>query len=609
MKNIQDNSWQIPKKISKKSKKWKIFFYIFLWWFFIFTSLVFADYYFFYQENKKYFSDQKAGFELIWDNLKNNLEQKNFFEVEKNLWDLEKKFSKFEKNFLEKISDKKFLIWSEKIFFKWKNIFENWIILWRNFLEINKNLWEIFNRNWKKNINPVENILKLNEENLEILSKIVPGGFWKIILSKIIEKKYSELIAPGGDFIGGGVIDIFKEVSENKDFISQIFWKNSPQTSVVFFQNSNESRATWWFVWSFLIFTANNWKILDWKIHDIYEFDGQLKWNFEKIPFEAKSLVWDENWSLRDFNANPDLKISSRNFNYFFEKSWWKTVDNFFYLDSKILWEILKITWPIKLKNLWIEVNENNWDFVFQYFVESKKNFEKIWISPKKLMIWEIILSLKNKILEDLKNKKFDNLEKFLALKNKILEKKYNANCEARECSYGYLKLYSKNEKIEKLFKKNILEKNKNLEKYFISISWNKSDKFIENKWINWKENFSEKIISVKRKFFKSEKEKKDFEEFFEFLYKKFWSDIPKNELKKILWFWENNSILQFYTQKNNWENLDLLFVKYIWDWSDEKISLNFKKWQQGEKNVFEINLPILKSWEKQEIFFNWKKK
>jgi len=623
MKNNFDYSWQINKKILEKNNflmKFKIFWYIFLWWFFIFSSLVSSDYYFFYQENKKYFSDQKAGFELIWNNLKNNLKSKNFILVEKNFQDLEEKFSKFEKIFLNKINDRKFLIWSKKIFFEWKEIFNDGIFLWRNFLEIEKNFKQILSvRTGLKPVltdwNPIENILKLNKENLEIFNKIIdPGvGLKNIFINNFLSKKF--------DFKTTG--SIFQELDNNSEFISKILWKNSPQTSVIFFQNSNESRPTGGFAWSFLIFTANNWKILDWKIHDVYEFDGQLKWNFEKIPFEAKTLVWDESWSLRDFNTNPDLSISSKNFNYFFEKSWWKTVDNFFYLDSKILTEILKIIWPIKLKHLWINVDANNWDFVFQYFVESKKNFEKIWVSPKKLMIWEIISSLKNKmqnlvilgldpgIRESLDNqwkksvqqtgsppsREWQIFEKFFDLKNKILEKKY-------------IKYYSNNSEINNLFKKNILNKNfqesNRIQKYFISISWNKSDKFVENKWINWKNNSSKKIISVKRKFFKSKKEKNEFDKFFEFLFKKFWSDIPKNELKRILWFWYNNSILQFYTSKKTWKSLDLLFVKFIWEnWV--KKNLKFKKWQQWDKNVFEIHLPILKNLEKQEIFFNFK--
>ena len=215
-------------------------------------------------------------------------------------------------------------------------------------------------------------------------------------------------------------------------------------------------------------------------------------------------------------------------------------------------------------------------------------------------MIWEIISSLKNKILSvGTAGPLSLQIKNFINLKNKILEKKY-------------FKFYSKN--IQNgtgtfFDTKNINKFHKNMgtdtwvEKYFISISWNKSDKFVENKWINWKNNSSERIISVKRKF----EINKNFDESFEFLYKKFWSDIPKNDLKRILWFWENNSILQIYTK-----NLDLLFVKYISNWNNKKINLNFKKWKQwwkdGGKNVFEIKLPILKRWEKQEIFFNFRK-
>ena len=585
-----DYSWQVSKKISKKSKKLKIFLYIFLWGFFIFSSLVSADYYFFYKENKKYIFDQVAGFELIWENLKINLDQKNFSWVKKNFWDLEKKFYEFEKKILEKIYDKKFLIWSEKILYEWKKIFEDSIILWKNFLEIEDNFKDILNKNFDYKNNPIEKIFELNKINLEIVNKITdPGVSLKnIIINRFLPKQF-DLKTPGS---------VFKELDNNKMFISQILWKNSPQTSVVFFQNSNESRVTWGFVWSFVIFTANNWKILEWKVHDIYEFDWQLKWNFEKIPFEAKSLVWDNDWSLRDFNSNPDLWISSNNFNYFFEKSWWKTIDNFFYLDSKILWEILGITWPIELNNLWISIDSHNWDFVFQFFVESKKNFEIIWISPKKFMIWEIISSLKENILD---KKNINNLEKFFYLKNEILEKKY-------------LQFYSKNLEINNLFKKNITKKsdkiNNTIQKYFISISWNKSDKFIKNKWINWKENSSEKVISVKREFLISINEKKEFESFFDFLFKKFWSDIPKTELKRILWFWDNNSVLHFYIDKNGneyKEGLDLLFVKFTKkNWEIQ--NLKYSTWKEGNGVVFEINLPILKIGEKQEVFFNFKK-
>ena len=579
MQNNFDYSWPIEKKISQKSKNFKVFLLIFFWWFLIFSSLVSADYYFFYKENKKFFSDQKAGFKLIWENFKNNFENKNFDALEKNFSDLEIKKFEFKEKILEKIWERKFLFWAKKIFFEFEKIFDDWIILWKNFLEIEKNFWMIFDKNF--DWNPVENILKLNDENLKLLSKINSNDFWKFFLSKVFDEKYFKIIAPQGD-----LIDIFKEISENKIFISQIFWKNKPQTSVIFFQNSNESRATGGFVWSFLIFIANDWKILYWKVHDIYEFDGQLKWNFEKIPFEAKLLVWAENWSLRDFNVNPNLEMSSQNFNYFFEKSWWQTIDNFFYLDSKILTEILKITWPIKLKNLWISVDSNNWDFVFQYFVGSKKQLSKTWISSKSLMIWEFFLSLKGKIFD---KEFFMNLlwgEKIFDLKNKIFEK-------------WLIKFYSKNEKINDFFQKKYAKKPDEIQEIFISISWNKSWKFVEKKFLNWKENSSKKIISLKRNFFIDW----EFEKFFEFLYQKFWSDIPKTELKKILWFWWNNEILQIYTSKK----YDLLFVKFLKNWEVKK--LNFKKWISWDKNVFEIDLPILNIWERDEVFLDFKKK
>ncbi|MCD5382855.1 DUF4012 domain-containing protein [Candidatus Gracilibacteria bacterium] len=579
MQNNFDYSWPIEKKISQKSKNFKVFLLIFFWGFLIFSSLVSADYYFFYKENKKFFSDQKAGFKLIGENFKNNFENKNFDALEKNFSDLEIKKFEFKEKILEKIGERKFLFGAKKIFFEFEKIFDDGIILGKNFLEIEKNFGMIFDKNFDGN--PVENILKLNDENLKLLSKINSNDFGKFFLSKVFDEKYFKIIAPQGD-----LIDIFKEISENKIFISQIFGKNKPQTSVIFFQNSNESRATGGFVGSFLIFIANDGKILYWKVHDIYEFDGQLKGNFEKIPFEAKLLVGAENWSLRDFNVNPNLEMSSQNFNYFFEKSGGQTIDNFFYLDSKILTEILKITGPIKLKNLGISVDSNNWDFVFQYFVGSKKQLSKTGISSKSLMIGEFFLSLKGKIFD---KEFFMNLlggEKIFDLKNKIFEK-------------GLIKFYSKNEKINDFFQKKYAKKPDEIQEIFISISGNKSGKFVEKKFLNWKENSSKKIISLKRNFFIDG----EFEKFFEFLYQKFGSDIPKTELKKILGFGGNNEILQIYTSKK----YDLLFVKFLKNGEVKK--LNFKKWISGDKNVFEIDLPILNIGERDEVFLDFKKK
>lgn len=564
MKNLDDFSWKSPKKEEKKIKPkkglFKIILYFFLWFFCVFFILFIFDFYFFYEENKNLIDENKASLKINISEIKENIKNNNFKEVDKKILLIEKKLQnnkKKLKKYKEKFTFK--IFWISHLIWKSEIISKKWVLILKNWVEIKKEYENIFKKNFWKN--PIKNIfkeIKKIEKNINEINSEIPFFLKKINNEKV--EKYQ--------ILSQKISEKINNFLKYEWLFLKILWENSPQTTVFLFQNSNESRATWGFIWSFLKINTNNWIIKKWWIFDIYQFDGQIT-TFEKSPLEAKKLIWKENWSLRDANVNPNLEISSKYFKQLFEKSWWESIDNFIFINQEIIWDIISILWEIKLQNENLILDKNNYDFLIQYLTESRKN--KI-ISPKIIVINQLLNKIKNKI-----SKNPEDFFEIYDLKNKWIKNKN-------------IQIFSSNEEInfelKKLWIKKDFPKKDFIAPIFVSISWNKSDKFVKTNFEIKKEKDTEFEfnLEINRKF--------DIPKTFlkmrnnELVWR--YSDIPKVELKRILWFWGNKIIFQIYTDKK----FKLLFSEINW----KNIKNNF--WTQWDLNVFEILLPEIFDWE-----------
>jgi hypothetical protein len=118
--------------------------------------------------------------------------------------------------------------------------------------------------------------------------------------------------AVGNDF--GNLISKSKELSS---FASSTFdlWPDllgvaGERTYLILFQNNMELRPGGGFIGSYGILTLKKGRITDFKIHDVYDADGQLKAHVEP-PFAIRRILKIPHLYFRDSNFDPDFTINA----------------------------------------------------------------------------------------------------------------------------------------------------------------------------------------------------------------------------------------------------------------------------------------------------------
>jgi len=188
---------------------------------------------------------------------------------------------------------------------------------------------------------------------------------------------------------------------------------NNKKEYLIIFENTDEERANWWFIWSFIKITFSWWHLINYKIYDSYKifYDICKKQNKnKKNPF-----IWCNKsaWSLKN-NLKPYTKLFSKttfiNSNWFwFTDLNWKNIVNHFY---NAYW--IKVNWVIFIKSnilKYLFVNGKkllrNLEIINYKSLMKYKKFWKItkinnnhimgnkWIKAKYL--WTVYNLLKNK--------------------------------------------------------------------------------------------------------------------------------------------------------------------------------------------------------------------
>lgn len=95
---------------------------------------------------------------------------------------------------------------------------------------------------------------------------------------------------------------------------------NEKQTYLVLLQNNQELRGTGGFIGSFALITMEKGKLLDFRVEDVYEADGQLK-GFVEPPAELKEFLGEAQWFLRDVNWSADFPTVAQQAVWFLDKT------------------------------------------------------------------------------------------------------------------------------------------------------------------------------------------------------------------------------------------------------------------------------------------------
>ena len=111
---------------------------------------------------------------------------------------------------------------------------------------------------------------------------------------------------------GQNFSDITKKIEPLLNFVSNTIdvWPdllgfNGKKTYMVLFQNNMELRPGGGFIGSYGILSLDKGRVLDFKIYDVYDADGQLKGHIEP-PFAIRRYLGSVHWYLRESNFDVD---------------------------------------------------------------------------------------------------------------------------------------------------------------------------------------------------------------------------------------------------------------------------------------------------------------
>lgn len=332
----------------------------------------------------------------------------------------------------------------------------------------------------------------------------------------------------------------------NKDILKSMLWNENKKVYAVIFQNNDEIRPTWWFMWSLWFIEIYKWKITNFEQKDIYALEWEMKNFSEKnwIAFEEKSPEWinkiSETFWLRDANYFVDIRESSEKIKYFLDKTNYK-IDGIIYINQNLILEFLeKIGW-VYFEDIKTQITSTNFSMIISSLIESKVSKTHTLSTPK-----QILFDFSKYFFKELKNNS-DYLWYFKLFLESIEKKD--------------IILYSFLDKENDFLKEIWLYKNDDFLNYldfnypiFTSISWNKSDRYIKRTFE--KNIFLNPDCSIKTSL--NIKQRHEFNITEEIKIKNFLYDmdlfgkVDLENILKIQWKWINKQFIRVLIPKNS---------------------------------------------------------
>ena len=379
---------------------------------------------------------------------------------------------------------------------------------------------------------------------------------------------------------------IISNINNNFETFLKILWKDQAKKYFIVFQNNDEIRPTWGFMWSAWILEIFAWKIKNFEKKDIYAYEWDVNKNYTET---VKAPSWVDLLSqrlwLRDSNAFINFDSSAKSINYFMKK-WWYDIDWVIFINQKIILDILIIIWEINFDKYNTVITENNFSEIISILVEAKVSKEATLDTPK-----QVLFDFSNLLIDKIKkDKKYSELIKI------IIE-----NINSRD-----LVIYNFNKEENDFLESLNLTWSFDYEKqtdfnypFFISVWWNKTDRYISRKYIkdvkiyknkeNNKCNINTSLEVILENNFTDKDEERIISSMNKFRIK------PNNDLINIAWKWINQSFTKILIPKNaiiNNNDLNKYWYTLVnhWEYITIEKLLKTKHW---EKSYFKINYKL----------------
>lgn len=128
----------------------------------------------------------------------------------------------------------------------------------------------------------------------------------------------------------------------------KILAADDQKTYLILFQNNSELRPTGGFIGSVAMLTIQDGKLMDFKVEDVYEIDGQLD-GFVTPPDEIVQYLDESQWYLRDVNWSPNFPQVAQRAGWFLDKSIGLKPDGVIGINLNVAQMMLAAVGPIEI--------------------------------------------------------------------------------------------------------------------------------------------------------------------------------------------------------------------------------------------------------------------
>jgi len=346
---------------------------------------------------------------------------------------------------------------------------------------------------------------------------------------------------------------IIETVNKNYDTMLSLLGHNKEKKYLVIFQNNDEIRATWWFMWSTALITISNWKIKSIENSDIYALEwliNKVYTDKEKAPEWLNKITWT--FGLRDANYYPLFRDSSAKIKFFLDKIDYK-VDWIVYINQSVVLDLLDNLWWVDSKVLEQNITSENFSLILSTLVEAKVfKVGTLW-TPKQVL-FDFAWEFKEKLLV---KKDYYNYAKIILnhIKNRDIVF-YSFDNE-------------ENSLLWKLWLNWEIDLNSTLDfnyPVYISVWWNKTDRYIDYRYDKTVTKIGETCdYNTKIDIYKSHHFSKFEDEKVNSILDSYWIK-HKNDILNIQWRWENKSYVRVLIPKNTVINLQKNQKEYEFD-------------------------------------------
>jgi len=241
---------------------------------------------------------------------------------------------------------------------------------------------------------------------------------------------------------------------------------------LIVFQNADEIRPTWGFMWSMWLLEIFRWKVQLFQKKDVYAIEWDLKSSdYERLPAPKWINELTDTFWLRDANYYVNLKDSSEAIKFFTDRAW-IPIDGIVYINQNILLHLLELTGPVYFDELKRDITADNFSEIMSLVVEWK-NFQEGTLWTPKQVLFDFIEVFWQKLQTDAKY--FDYMQSLIHDTKSRDIMVYSFDNEARNflAEMGLSWNIDYDSSLDFVYP------------VYTSLSWNKSDRYMKRKFIH----------------------------------------------------------------------------------------------------------------------------